>query len=67
MKKQNFKSLTLKRNTVSNLEQGEITGGISGGACESHGNSECCPSSFDVSCRLTDQRTCVNSILYCNG
>ena len=64
MKKQNFKSLTLKRNTVSNLEQVEITGGISGGACGSHGNSACCPGSYNVEC-VTNERGCTTSILHC--
>ncbi|WP_160131072.1 hypothetical protein [Kordia antarctica] len=57
--------MTLKRNTVSNLDLVEINGGISGGACGSHGNSACCPQSYG-NCN-SDQRTCTDSVVHCNG
>ncbi|WP_046758519.1 hypothetical protein [Kordia jejudonensis] len=65
MKKQQLKSLTLQKSTISNFDQAEINGGISGGACGSHGNSACCPHSYNINCRETDQRTCTNSVVHC--
>lgn len=60
MKKQHLKSLKLKKNTISNFDSVEIKGGVSGGPCGSHGNSNCCPGSYNQNCRYTDQRTCAD-------
>jgi hypothetical protein len=67
MKKRNVGLLTLKKKTISNLEAVEVSGGISGGACASHGNSACCIKSYNQNCRETDQRTCTDSVVYCAG
>lgn len=61
MKKQNLKSLTLKKNTVSNFEIVKVNGGISGNhpICNpSHADSRCCPHSVVHTCNYSDQRTC---------
>jgi len=56
MKKQNFKSLSLKRNTISNFDLGEINGGISGTAC---GPSKACGfHTVNHTCAYSDRRTC---------
>ncbi|WP_420573973.1 hypothetical protein [Kordia sp.] len=63
MKKQNFKSLTLKKRMISNFSIQEIQGGISGHACGS--KKACQQASVVHTCQYSDLRTCTNSIINC--
>ena len=64
MKKQTFKTLSLKRNTISNFDQGEINGGISGTAC---GPTKRCQYTVVHSCNYSDLRTCSLSYVQCTA
>jgi hypothetical protein len=65
MKKQNFKSLLLNRNTISNFDLEEINGGISGGACGP--SSQCQYETVVHSCNYSDLRTCSLSYVQCTA
>ncbi|MEM6720612.1 MAG: hypothetical protein AAF611_14890 [Bacteroidota bacterium] len=70
MKKQKFKSLSLKKNVVANFDGNEINGGISGGACVKSNRcpiSHNCPPTVVHTCQYSDQRTCTLSYIYCTS
>lgn len=64
MKKQQMKSLTLNKSSISNLQLQEVKGGRTGGACV---NTYTCPQTVVHTCQLTDVRTCTLSVIQCTN